>query len=146
MLRSLLLSLFFVAFVAAKPQTRTLPAGAAPGNLGSGDFNLLPPGTRLSELTTAQLDKFFANTASVQSLTNCLVNPKGCKSESGRNLVKQITSLKSRGQCTDCAPGEQQRLNEIIYYFVKNFRDRHPDMWDLALPRVIHIVAGLAAN
>ncbi|KAF2368560.1 Insect odorant-binding protein A10/Ejaculatory bulb-specific protein 3 [Trinorchestia longiramus] len=140
------LVLLVVALAAGSPQRSLSPtqpqSQATTGT--EGDFNLLPAGTRLSQVTKEQLDKFFNNEQSVTTLTQCLLKPRSCTSETGRNLVRQVSALKNKGQCADCSQEEQSRLNEIIYYFVKNYRDRYPELWDMALPRVIHIVAGIA--
>ncbi|KAF2368561.1 Insect odorant-binding protein A10/Ejaculatory bulb-specific protein 3 [Trinorchestia longiramus] len=132
------------ALATALPQSAQQPSqrqGQSISTKTEGDFNELAPDTRLSQITNQDFDEFFANAESVNGFTECLVNPKTCTSASGRNLVKQITSLKSKGQCDDCDAAEQTRLNESIYYFIKSYREKYPEQWDRILPRVIHIIS-----
>jgi len=138
----------YVASMPQQQQRRRRPARQQQqGNfqlehLPDGDLRKVTKNTRIENITKDRVDKLMRNKESVQILVDCFKAPRRCQSPGARQMIGQMNNIGSGGKgCKDCSPAKIKQRNEVIYYFLTQFRDKHPKQYRRVIQEIPTILS-----
>jgi len=162
-LTTLLLLVVMTSFVASSPQQRPQQRRRRPAqarrqqqqaslqqqqpkfqfeDLPDGDLRKVTKNTRIEDITKERVDKLMRNEKSVNILVDCFRAPKACPSPQARQMIGQMNNIGAGGKgCKDCSPAKIKQRNEVIYYFLSQFRERHPKQYRRVIEQIPTILA-----
>jgi len=113
-------------------------------DLPDGDLRKVSKDTRIENLTKDVVDKLMKNEESINVLTRCFKVMRTCKSPAARQMIGQLGNIGSGTTgCNNCSPAQIQNRNEVIFYFLAQFRDRYPRQYRQVLNEIPAILASL---
>ncbi|XP_018011284.1 uncharacterized protein LOC108668554 [Hyalella azteca] len=105
-----------------------------------GSFDRLPQNQAISQLSPAQMQRFFNNADSVRVLTGCFANLAACPNPTAASLTRQILSLGAGGSCAPCSAAEQSNMNALVKLFVESYRTKYPAQFEQVKPYIAHVL------
>ncbi|KAF2368558.1 Insect odorant-binding protein A10/Ejaculatory bulb-specific protein 3 [Trinorchestia longiramus] len=105
-----------------------------------GSFDRLPENQSIGSLTPAQLQRFFNNVESVNTLTSCFADLASCPNPTAANLANQILKLGPGGSCAPCPADQQERMNSLVKIFLENYRTKYPELFEQVKPYIAHVI------
>ncbi|XP_018011958.1 uncharacterized protein LOC108669169 [Hyalella azteca] len=106
----------------------------------SGSFDRLPQNQAISQLSSAQMQRFFNNADSVRVLTGCFANLAACPNPTASSIAGQILSLGAGGSCAPCSAAEQSNMNALVKLFVESYRTKYPAQFEQVKPYIAHVL------
>jgi len=84
---------------------------------------------KVQEYTPAHLRDLMADTARVNTLTGCLLNPTSCRSRDSKSLGAELSALGVGGSCLTCSPIEQEHVFALLKSFAETYQKNYPEQF-----------------
>merc|ERR1711973_845283 len=98
----------------------------------------------LHEFDGSLIDQFMNDPVHVEKLVSCFETPAQCPSYASLNIICQVQRMGLAGQCSTCNPGQQKKLEDMIYVFLTKFRERYPAHFKRLLPHIPSLLSSIA--
>lgn len=135
--------LLLVAVSTALPQQQGGNRSQQPPKV-AGDIDSIAPDTAFVSLEPESIQRFLNNEKSVNTLTRCYMNKAQCRSQSSINLMNQIGAIAaSGGQCNNCDPAIQQKMEQLMSMLIKGLAQGYPQQWQHIFPHIRPLVLAL---